>query len=137
MSYSNMHPSASDFHDRDKALLTTAGPVEASESDTTTSAFPSRCYTPDIPHSHDFEPCLGGQAHGQGAPVYSCGCYCRTKVTVDPALTLTDALKDVLVDSDVSEQCQKLEQVQLPQDLLFHSNNFIPGCRRLEHTCWR
>ncbi|KIK31700.1 hypothetical protein CY34DRAFT_19653 [Suillus luteus UH-Slu-Lm8-n1] len=41
MSYSNLHPSASNFHDGDKALLTTAGPVEACESDTTTSAFPS------------------------------------------------------------------------------------------------
>ncbi|KAG1893609.1 uncharacterized protein F5891DRAFT_1196137 [Suillus fuscotomentosus] len=49
--------------------------------------------TSSIPHSHDFEPCLSGQAHGQGAPVYSCGCYRRMKV--EPALALADALADV------------------------------------------
>jgi hypothetical protein len=31
----------------------------------------SRCSTPE---SHR-NSCLGGQGHGQGAPVYSCGCY--------------------------------------------------------------
>ncbi|KAG1893116.1 uncharacterized protein F5891DRAFT_1196838 [Suillus fuscotomentosus] len=42
------------------------------------SMFSSRSSTPHSQHSHDFEPCFGGQAHGQGGPVYSCGCYRRT-----------------------------------------------------------
>ncbi|KAG1832486.1 hypothetical protein EV424DRAFT_1533658 [Suillus variegatus] len=67
-----------------EALLIIARFEELCEGDTTTSS---------TPHSHDFEPCLGGQAHGQGAPVYSCGCYRRTKV--EPALALADALADV------------------------------------------
>ncbi|KAG1876101.1 hypothetical protein C8R48DRAFT_768941 [Suillus tomentosus] len=71
----------------------------ACEIDTITPAYISRSCTPDTPHSHDFEPCLGGQAHGQGAPVYSCGCYRRTKV--EPAQAL----------ADVSEQDQILEQI--------------------------
>ncbi|KAG1820133.1 hypothetical protein EV424DRAFT_1539550 [Suillus variegatus] len=46
------------------------------------STFSSRSSTPHSQHSHDFEPCFGGQAHGQGGPVYSCGCY-RRKVQVE------------------------------------------------------
>ncbi|KAG2365278.1 hypothetical protein BDR07DRAFT_1481539 [Suillus spraguei] len=93
------HPS--DFNDEAEALIN-AEPMEACEDDTAISICLSRLgsYTPDTPHSHDFEPCLGGQAHGQGAPVYSCGCYIHTKV--NPGLALADAL----ADSDVSEQYQ-------------------------------
>ncbi|KAG2046718.1 hypothetical protein BDR06DRAFT_1014472 [Suillus hirtellus] len=72
------HPS--DFDDGVETLLIAAGLVEAGEHDIVISAYPSRGYTPDSQHSHDFDPCLGGNAHGQGTPVYSCGCYWRTKV---------------------------------------------------------
>lgn len=72
------HPS--DFDNGAQTLLIATGLVEAGEDDIVISTYPSRGYTPDSQHSHDFEPCLGGQAHGQGAPVYSCGCYQHTKV---------------------------------------------------------
>lgn len=78
--------------------------------------------TPSTPHSHDYEPCLGGQSHGQGAPVYSCGCYRRTKV--EPALALADALADV-------SKHQELERVQWPPQDIIHPNLMVivPGCR--------
>jgi len=62
--------------------------LTACKSITTMSAYPSRSCMSDIPHSHDIEPWLGGQAHGQGTPVYSCGCYLCMKV--EPVLALTD-----------------------------------------------
>jgi hypothetical protein len=62
----------------------------------------SESHTPDTEHSHDFEACAGGQAHGQGAPVYPCGCYRRTALTNNE---IADAI------ADASEQCKKLEQV--------------------------
>ncbi|KAG1722862.1 hypothetical protein EDB19DRAFT_1834831 [Suillus lakei] len=77
-------------------------------------------YTPDSAHSHNFEPCLGGNAHGQGTPVYSCGCYQCTKV--EPA--------------HVSEQHQGLG---LEQWLLFQeidrSHEILPlKCKRSKST---
>ncbi|KAG1903870.1 uncharacterized protein F5891DRAFT_977416 [Suillus fuscotomentosus] len=70
-----------DLDDRAETLLIAAGLVEAGEDDIVISAYPSRGYTPDSQHSHDYYPCLRGNAHGQAAPVYSCGCYRRsTKV---------------------------------------------------------
>jgi hypothetical protein len=89
------HPS--DFDDGAETLLIAAGLVEAGEHDIVISAYPSRGYTPDSQHSHDFDPCLGGNAHGQGAPVYSCGCYRRTKVeyTDTPELHQELGLKQV------------------------------------------
>ncbi|KAG1788495.1 uncharacterized protein HD556DRAFT_1447887 [Suillus plorans] len=62
--------------------------------------------TPSTPHSHDYEPCLGGQSHGQGAPVYSCGCYRRTKV--EPALALADALADVSKHQELERDVDSL-----------------------------
>ncbi|KAG2122704.1 hypothetical protein BD769DRAFT_1389585 [Suillus cothurnatus] len=78
------------FDDGAEAPLIAAEPVEAREDDTTSSiciSIPEN-YTPDTPHSHDVEQCLGGRGHGQGLPAYSCGCYIRTKV--DPGLVLID-----------------------------------------------
>lgn len=98
---SNLHPSG--FDNGAEAPLKAAGPAMAyyeHSDDTPASPCPSYPDTPDTPHSHDFEPCLGGQAHGQGAPVYSCGCYRRTKVE--------SALADVLV---LEQQKLELERV--------------------------
>jgi hypothetical protein len=86
----------------------------ACESNTTTFEYLSGSYTPDTPHSHDFEPCLGGrQAHGQGGPVDSCRCYRCTNLKVDP-VALAEAL------ADVSEQDQGLERVQWPPQYPLH-----------------
>ncbi|KAG2102543.1 uncharacterized protein F5147DRAFT_655001 [Suillus discolor] len=71
------HPSDIDYRAEVLLLVTK---FEAGEDDIVISAYPSRDSTPDSQHSHDYEPCLGGNSHGQGAPVYSCGCYRRTKV---------------------------------------------------------
>ncbi|KAG0693936.1 hypothetical protein DFH29DRAFT_881078 [Suillus ampliporus] len=108
---SDLHPSG--LNDWAEALIIAAGPVKGCEGDTVTSGCPSRSYTPDSVHSHDFEPCLGGQAHGQGAPVYSCGCYWRTKV--EPA--------------DASEQHQRLG---LEQEV-DHGSEIWP-CKRFKST---
>lgn len=43
------------------------------------TACASESHTPDTEYSHDFEACAGGQAYGQGAPVYPCGCYQYSK----------------------------------------------------------
>jgi hypothetical protein len=95
--------------------------LHTSAHESAMSPYPSLCFTPDTPespHSHDFDPCLGGQAHGQGAPTYSCGCYRRTAKPA-PALApeLAEALADVFEDS---EQDQRFERVQWPlQDPLY------------------
>jgi hypothetical protein len=88
----NLHPSG--FINGAEAPLEAAGPVAYHEhsDDTAMSPWPSYPDTPDTPHSHDYEPCLGGQSHGQAAPTYSCGCYRRTKVESAPA--------DVLVSEE-------------------------------------
>ncbi|KAG1902985.1 uncharacterized protein F5891DRAFT_1186131 [Suillus fuscotomentosus] len=52
-----------DLDDRAETLLIAAGLVEAGEDDIVISAYPSRGYTPDSQHSHDYYPCLGGNAH--------------------------------------------------------------------------
>ncbi|KAG2028610.1 hypothetical protein BDR03DRAFT_988327 [Suillus americanus] len=74
--------------------------LRASISEVLLTACPSESHTPDTEHSHDFEAC-SGQAYGQGAPVYPCGCYRRTALTKDE---IADAI------ADASEQCKKLEQ---------------------------
>jgi hypothetical protein len=87
---SDLHPSCVN-DGAEAALLIVAEPVGTYEDDTVTT--PSSYYlsgsypdgTPDSQHSHDYYPCFGGQAHGQGAPMYSCGCYRRTKVEPAPA----------------------------------------------------
>ncbi|KAG1780095.1 hypothetical protein EV702DRAFT_1043443 [Suillus placidus] len=74
--------------------------LRASISEVLLTACPSESHTPDTEHSHDFEAC-SGQAYGQGAPVYPCGCYRRTALTKDE---IADAI------ADASEQCKKLKQ---------------------------
>ncbi|KAG0708110.1 hypothetical protein DFH29DRAFT_994364 [Suillus ampliporus] len=74
------HLSKSDLNDWAEALITAV-----CEGDN----------MPDTPHSHDFDPCHGGNAHGQGAAMHSCRCYRRTKV--ESAL------------ADAFEQDQRLE----------------------------
>jgi hypothetical protein len=99
--------------------------LHASARESAMSPYPSLCFTPDTPespHSHDFDPCLGGQAHGQGAPAYSCGCYRRTaKPAPELAPELAEALAEALADvSEDSEQDQRFERVQWPlQDPLY------------------
>ncbi|KAG1792274.1 uncharacterized protein HD556DRAFT_1309351 [Suillus plorans] len=93
----------SDFDDSDEALLIIAAePVEAREDNTSICLSRPGSHTPNTPHSHDYEPCNGGGVYGQGAPVYSCRCYIRTKV--DPGLALADL--------DVSEQYHEPERLE-------------------------
>jgi hypothetical protein len=97
---------SSSFNNGAEAILIAAGLA--------TSPYPSArgSCTPETPHSqhsHDYYPCLGGQAHGQGLPSYSCGCYRRTEV--EPAFALANAL------ADVSER-QGLQRVQWPPQIM-------------------
>ncbi|KAG1869313.1 hypothetical protein C8R48DRAFT_771462 [Suillus tomentosus] len=85
---------SSSFNDGAEAILIAAGLAIS-----TFSSAPGSC-TPETPHSqhsHDYYPCHGGQAHGQGLPSYSCGCYRRTyrRTEVVPAFALANALADV------------------------------------------
>jgi hypothetical protein len=101
---------SSSFNDGAEAFLIAAGLATS-----TFSSAPGSC-TPETPHSqhsHDYYPCHGGQAHGQGLPSYSCGCYRRTyrRTEVVPAFALANAL------ADVSEH-QGLQRVQWPPQIM-------------------
>jgi hypothetical protein len=75
---SDLHPSCVN-DGAEAALLIVAEPVGTYEDDTATT--PSSYYlsgsypdgTPDSQQSHDYYPCFGGQAHGQGAPCILAG----------------------------------------------------------------